>query len=57
MVCYALPTNIKQEEYPLPGEYGLIMAPIQESVDSVALSGSDSNQRFKILAAGDVSNS
>lgn len=34
--------------HPLPGLLGLVMAPMTASVASVALSGSDSNQRFRI---------
>jgi hypothetical protein len=34
--------------YPLPGVFGLFIAPITESVARVALSGSDSNHLSKI---------
>jgi len=33
--------------HPLPGLFGLVFAPITESVANVAINGSDSNQRLR----------
>lgn len=45
------------ESYPLPGVFGVIMEPMTLSVASVALRGSDSSQRSRILVAGAVMSS
>lgn len=62
-LCQLWYQHLQKKPHPLPGESGVNIAPITESVASVAFRGSDSNQRsniwqwqliWNINAAGDL---